>query len=148
ADQRDLELERGLAKALFERRPDRETHGAVEQRCREAAMHGAGWIEMRVIGDERDDDAAALDLGHVIAKRLRDGVEWQCAVDEALHEGQPADCAALFCSDRSVALACHGTSLNRHRREWRAPFDDEVRKWLLEPGGVDLLETAVLHRDV
>src|SRR5215813_1817532 len=74
-------------------------------------MHGAGGIEVGVVGDERHDNAAALDLGDVIAKRLRDGVERQCATDEALHESQPTHLAALFCTHCSVALACHETSL-------------------------------------
>src|ERR1700753_1924680 len=66
-DQRYLELERGLAEALFKRRPERQAHGAVEQRRGEAPMHGTGGIELAVVGNERDNDASALDLGHVVA---------------------------------------------------------------------------------
>src|SRR6202158_4210616 len=46
--QGNLELERGLADALLQGRLDGQSHAAVEQRGREAAVHGARWIEMNV----------------------------------------------------------------------------------------------------
>src|SRR5690348_5357415 len=74
-------------------------------------MHGAGGIEVGVIWNECDDHAPAFSLADVVAERLRDGIERQRAVDEALHEGQSTHCAALFRAHCPIVLARHEASL-------------------------------------
>src|SRR5450756_3241557 len=63
--QRNLEFKRGLADALLQRRLDSQSHAAVEQRSREATVHGASRIEMDVTRLRSDDNAPAHRLGHI-----------------------------------------------------------------------------------
>ncbi len=86
----DLEFQRRRPETLFDRRPDCETHAAIEQRRREAAMHGAGWIEMLAVGRGGDDDPARGCLDDVVAQRPRHAVQRQRTAHQPLHEFQPA----------------------------------------------------------
>ena len=103
--QRNLELERGLADALLERRLDRQSHAAVEQRGRETAVHRAGRIEMDAARLGGDDDAPALRLGHIVTQGLRDRIEGQRPVDEPLDKFQAAHLLLPVGADGPICLA-------------------------------------------
>src|SRR5262249_37741508 len=85
-------------------------HAAIEKSCGEAAVHRARWIEMRVGRVERDHDTTVFGLHHVIAERLRDGVEGQRSGCEALDEFESAHRPPQFRTDRPVGLGRHAVS--------------------------------------
>jgi len=84
SDKRNLELERRTADALFEHRLDGKAHAAIEKSRREAAVHRAPWVEVSACWIQRDGDATAFGLHHIIAKGLRDRVQGQRPADKAL----------------------------------------------------------------
>ena len=103
----DLEFQRRRAEALFDRRPDRETHAAIEQRRREATMHRAGRVEVLAVGRGGDDDPTWGYLDDVVAQRPRHAVQRQRPAHQPLHEFQPAQGGLDVGAHDAVALcAC------------------------------------------
>src|SRR3954469_2915806 len=101
SDKRNLELEGRAADPFFEHRLDRQAHAAIEKCRREAAMHRARWIEMSARWIQRDDDATAFGLHHIIPQGLCDCVEGQHSAGKALDELQPAHRLLSLGTDRS-----------------------------------------------
>jgi len=64
-DERNLELERRTADALFEHPSDGEPHAAIEKSRRKAAVHRARWVEVSACWTQRDSDATAFGLHHI-----------------------------------------------------------------------------------
>src|SRR5690348_16656234 len=104
ADERNLELDGRLTAALLEGGLDGEAHAAVEQRSRQAAMHRAGWIEVRTVRSDGDDDTPAHRLGHVVAQRFSNRIEGQRPIGEPLHEFQAAHLGPPVGTDGPIAL--------------------------------------------
>jgi EAL domain-containing protein len=107
AQQRNLEFERCLCLGLVQHRLDREPHAAIEQRCRQPAMHRARRIEVVACRRDRDNDAAGVSLDDVIAERPGDRVQGQGRFGETLHEFEPRHLLLRLRVNRSIAPGRH-----------------------------------------
>src|SRR5205807_1298724 len=103
--QRYLEFQRRRAEAFFQSRLNGQPHAAIEQRSREAAMHGAGWIEKVVTRFGGNDNAPARRLRDIIAQSPRDRVERQRAISKPLDKFEAAHFLAPVGTDSAVGPA-------------------------------------------
>src|SRR3954454_21347285 len=145
SDKRNLELEGRAADAFFEHRLDRQAHAAIEKCRREAAMHRARWIEMSARWIQRDDDATAFGLHHIIPQGLCDCVEGQHSAGKALDELQPAHRLLSLGTDRSVDPGGHDLPSVLDVR-FRAAHSAASPKTICQPFRVSLYSRTCLMR--